>query len=325
MAESKFASYDDLLDHVFQLYLKDEYALALEVLTGEAAHYPDRMGNTRHWQGALAALAGDTERSLAFLRQMHETGYWISEASWADADFDAVRDLAAFQQLRVASLARWEQAQAAARPELRVIAPPDVTTQTALPLLIALHGNQSSIRWHVDHWRAAAGAGWLVGLPQSSQVNGLDSELNNAYVWNDVERASQEIMTHTRALAAGYAVDTARMVAGGFSRGAEMTLRLVLTGQLAAQGVLVVCPGGSLTREPERYAPLIAASNGRDLRARVIVGGQDQYAPGGQRLAAMLSEAGISCELELHPEMGHDYPADFRDRLPGLLAGLLAR
>jgi acetyl esterase/lipase len=72
--------------------------------------------------------------------------------------------------------------------------------------------------------------------------------------------------------------------------------------------------------QPEQWDPIIAEGKGRDLRGTIIMGGQDRFVPGTERLVSLLREADIACEFDVHPDMGHDYPADFKTQLSGLLA-----
>jgi len=106
-----------------------------------------------------------------------------------------------------------------------------------------------------------------------------------------------------------------------------MVVQLALAGDVPARGVIAVCPGGPLSRETDRWAPIIAQGQARqrrdrDLRFHVIVGRQDTFAPAGEKLAEMLRAAGFPCTFEAHEAMGHDYPSDFRDRLGDLLAAV---
>jgi predicted esterase len=156
-------------------------------------------------------------------------------------------------------------------------------------------------------------------------VYGLDSEGALAFVWNDYTWAKREVGEHHAALTRAYPVDPERIVLGGFSRGAEMAIQLALSGAVPAQGFIAVCPGGPNSITPELWEPIVAKAKGRNLRGYVIMGGQDRFVPGTEHLVKLLGEAGIQHEFEVHPDMGHDYPPDFKDRLGKMLAYVLDR
>ena len=54
----------------------------------------------------------------------------------------------------------------------------------------------------------------------------------------------------------------------------------------------------------------------RAVRGYCIVGEQDSFAvEGTAALASRLPNIGISCLVEQHPDLGHDYPSDFEESL----------
>ena len=67
----------------------------------------------------------------------------------------------------------------------------------------------------MDFWKPAASAGWLVGIPQSSQAMWKD-----AYVWNDLDIARAEIEQHFNLLGDSMPW-TRRTVLAGHSMGAS--------------------------------------------------------------------------------------------------------
>jgi predicted esterase len=319
MAGSPSENFDALYARLNSLYDEGKYAEGLEAALQGRKDFPESANVLCHFGACLAARLGDADQAFKLLEEALAGGYWLTVNGWEDEDFESIRDLPAFERLRAASMARLEAAQADARPELLTVLP--ALGVGAMPLLLALHGNASSVRWHRAHWRGAAHAGWLVGMPQSSQAAGPDSEGAVTFVWNDVPLARREILDHYTALHKAYRLDRKRIVLGGFSRGAEMAIDLAVTGAVPVRGFVAVCPGGPLTLEPERWEPIIAEGEGRGLRGTVIMGGQDRrLAPGTERLVELLRGVGIPCKFEIHPDMGHDYPADFDARLGDHLA-----
>lgn len=319
----KFENFDALYAHLFGLYEKKQYAEALETAVSEGKHYPDQINYLRYFRACMSGCLDQKDEAIKLLEEMLADDYWLGEAAWDDPDFDSIRDLPEFERLKAQSVKLWLAAQAKARPELLTILPEGYANDKPLPLLIALHGNFSSVRWHKDHWRDVANKGWLVGLPQSSQVFGLDSEGAVAYVWNDYDWAKREVSAHHAALTRAYPVDPERIVLGGFSRGAEMAIQLALSWAIPARGFIAVCPGGPNTTTPELWEPIVKLAKGRNLRGYVIMGGQDRFVSGTKHLVKLLDEAGIKHEFEVHPDMGHDYPPDFKNRLDQMLPYVL--
>ena len=70
--------------------------------------------------------------------------------------------------------------------------------------------------------------------------------------------------------------------------------------------------------------PLIETSQARGLRGYLVVGEQDVSCyEGTQALAELLRSRDISCELEVHPNLGHDFPSEFEQSLARALEFVL--
>ncbi len=306
--------FDDFYRGLLPYYQRGEYADALILATAAQPHYPEEAALLYHIRACLLAQSGDPAAALALLREALAAGHWYAAPFWDDDDLAPLRDRVEFAQLREQSSVLQAEAQRAARPELMIRLPDDTAPGRMLPLLLALHGNLHSAAIDAPFWDAARRDGWLLALPQASQVGGV-----NRYVWDDQARSEQEVCAHFAAMRDRYALDPERIVVGGFSMGAETALRLALTGAIPAQGFVAVAPGGVITRQPERWKPLIAQAQGRGLRGYLVAGDRDpSYGPITE-LAEMLNAGGVSCTFETVPDHGHTFPPDFAARLPALL------
>jgi pimeloyl-ACP methyl ester carboxylesterase len=313
-----FKDVDDLYARAVELYMAEDYVGAFDLVTAGLEQFPQNRRFVQGLRAMLAVRAGQQDTSLAILHELiDESGGWFGGRFWQDEDFDALRENAEFVRLHALSDERMNAAQAGVKPELTVFEPPD-TSSTPPPLLLALHGNSSSVFWHQGHWRPAAERGWLVALPQSSQLAGHDTQDQLAYSWDHEPTVDREIRDHYAALRGRFAGD--RVVIAGFSRGAENAVRLALQGLVPARGFIAVCPGGPYSMEPELWDMVISAAAGRTVRGWVIMGGQDHFAEGTNALVDKLRAAGLAVELSVYDDMGHDYPPDFQACLPEMLA-----
>ena len=66
--------------------------------------------------------------------------------------------------------------------------------------------------------------------------------------------------------------------------------------------------------------PLLEGPRELELRGYLVASQRDAYCYSvAQKLAALLPPHGIACELELHPDLGHDFPPEFeRSLIKGL-------
>ncbi len=315
-------TFSDLERQLYQLYQNSEYAQALDLVAREASRFPTEAWRVAYWRICLASLLGEVALALQLLEEALAAGLWYAEAQLReDPDLQPLQGLPEFEQLVEVCRKRQAEAQAQAAPALITLQPED-QCQASLqpcPLLLALHGNYRTAEDSVGFWRSAVSNGWLLALPQSSQVRRPDG-----YAWNDRDWAVREIKEHYAALCEQYAVDPERVVVAGFSLGGELAIWLAMSGTIEARGFIAVGPGGPYMREPGKWVPLIEVSQGRGLRGYMVVGEQDIFCyEGTQALAALLKSRDIPCELEVHPNLGHDFPPEFQQSLTRALEFIL--
>jgi predicted esterase len=143
----------------------------------------------------------------------------------------------------------------------------------------------------------------------------------DSYIWDDRDFATEEITRHYNALTTKYAVDRDRVVLTGHSMGGEMAVWLALNAAIPVRGFLAIGPGGPFVDDLENWQPLIEASEGTGLRGYIVVGQEDSTIPlnNVRKLVGQLNKAGISCQLEEIPDVGHEFSVEYE---ASLLRGL---
>jgi hypothetical protein len=300
-------TFSDLSNRAQQLYNAKKYAEALDLVTREAPNFPEQTHRLYFWRVCLAARSGETDLALEQLEEAVEAGYWYNQQQLQeDPDLISLQGLSRFERLARTCLERQTAAQAEAVPDLLTLEPKAISSaaRPPWPLLLALHGNNSSAPETTAHWQPATSLGWLVALPGSSQVGGPD-----AYVWNDWEWAREEIQSHQVALRERYDIDQERVVLGGFSMGGGLALWLALTGAIKAQGIVLV---GPWVPDMDQIVSLMPEGEARRLRSAIIVGENDEPCfEASLTLAEHLKAHGIPCNLEVNTDLAHQYPPDF--------------
>ena len=302
-------SFDEWYASLYKLYDEGKKEEALEIATREQHQFHEYPELVYHFRACLVALMHqDAAQVVAILTEGMGEQSWYPARFWDDGDLDTVRDAPEFIQLRKVSVARQAAAQEKVRPELLVVTP----VGTGLhPLLLALHGNLSSIKEEGHHWRVAAQHGWLLGAAQANRIAQPER-----FEWNNTAQTDQELAAHYAMLGRAYALDPERVVLGGFSMGAETSIRCVLANKIPARGFIAVCPGGPLTHEePERWADLLTQREDRAVRGVIVVGGEEPGRDNILALAERLKTSGITLKVVEYAGMGHDYPPDFPTRL----------
>ena len=155
--------------------------------------------------------------------------------------------------------------------------------------------------------------GWMLAMPQSSQLGSP-----NTFVWDHTARAKEEIAAQYRQLLRKYPIDEERVILSGFSQGAALAIQIALRGPIPARGFLAVVPGRIAMEELDE---LLLLKHG--LRGYLVVGGRDPRYEMFTQIHALLNQNGIPCEMEDHPQMGHEFPKDFDQSITKALKFLL--
>jgi predicted esterase len=172
--------------------------------------------------------------------------------------------------------------------------------------MIALHGNNSNVQEDLPYWQPLVERGWLLALPQSSQIYGPQR-----YRWNDDQVAADELQAHYANLVVEYDIDPARVVVGGFSRGAGLGARAVLDGVIPARGFIAVAPVHPDFAGTSALPDLILSPE-QALRGYILLGEEDErYERHSRALVALMRRLNMPCILDRHEGVGHVYPPDF--------------
>src|SRR5699024_1412033 len=107
---------------------------------------------------------------LAIMKEaIIENGHWYSyNYLLKDDDLESLRKNEKFQYMIELCKNREEEAKKNAASKLEVICPDEGQTEDGL--LIALHGNQENNLFTKVNWQTVTSSGFVLGLPQSSQV-----------------------------------------------------------------------------------------------------------------------------------------------------------
>jgi predicted esterase len=285
----------------------DAYATAYDLVTREMGRFPAwAQSSYYNWRMCTACLTGRPELAIELLEEALAAGHWYDQAGLReDSDLAALQGRPEFERLVQISLARRAEALATAQPKLEVVEP---DAAPPFPLLLALHGNHSNLEESAGHWRGAARHGWLVATPQSSQPMGP-----HTFGWNDYEWARGEVDQHFRALSEQFPIDRSRVAVAGFSMGGGLAIWLALSSAIPARGFVGV---GAFLPNVDALIPLLKAGGGRGKRAYLIASQRDPTCYRiAQKLTPLFAQHSIPCELELHADLGHDFPPEFEHGL----------
>lgn len=293
--------------YLMKLYAAKEYAQALEQVEQEKANFPENLWEIAYWRICLQALLDKQVAALQTFKELQDLGLWLSPDRLAqELDMDSLRPSPEFQKMAEICRQRFEEIRLTVQPELLVEQP--TSQAVALPLLIALHGNAENASVTIDYWREVTSQGWLLALPQSSQI--YDP---NSFVWDNREIGINEIRAHLASLSREQALDQERVVLGGFSMGGGQAVWMTLRQSIKTAGFVVLAP--YLTpAELEALPAFLENQKPAALRGSILVGEEDvQCLKVSRKLVEIMRTYDLPCELEVHPGADHDYPPNFAE------------
>jgi hypothetical protein len=281
---------------LFQAYQEGKYADAIAVAERLAVEYPEREANTFYWRICLYAVTGQKERALqAFEDALKRGVWWAEERLRSDSDLNSLQGDPEFE--RLVTLSEEKHLHITAEPELFVYRPHGTGP---FPLLIVLHARNSSAERDLPFWKSVVKQRWILAMPQSSQPS---SPLS--FVWDEREKAMNEIANHFNSLTKKYPVDMNQIIVAGFSQGAARAIELVMSGRIKANGFIAVVPSTIDLNELRAWAESSPA------RGVLVSGGRDPRYEMFQQINKIFLEKELPLMFENYPEMPHEFPNDF--------------
>lgn len=287
-----------------------EYAEALELVTREAHLFPAYSQKVVYsWRMTMALRLNNQMLALQILKEAVADGYWYAGLR-DDPDFCPLIGVAEFERLADLCEERRRQEMKNAVPVLKTLQPD--RRFIPYPLLVALHGSQSTAESFARHWSPAVQHGFFVGFPQSSQAYGPGT-----FSWDDWAWASQEVQKHFVTLCREYSIDRKRTVLAGFSQGGGLAAWLVLSGVIKTRGLILV---GPFLSDVNELIPFLERHESLGIRVYIVAGQRDRYCNEiAQQLAQLLHHYEIECKLDIYADLEYSFPADFQKKLPEAL------
>lgn len=293
-------TFRELTDKLVLLYTERKYGEALQFLDENAGHFPEQSARTTFWKMCILSLSGRTEEVISVFQKGLDSGLWWAGNQFQDADLDAVRELPEFKRLAAVSQEKYEEARTHIQRDQAVLLP-EAPTSGRYPLLIALHGRSGNKDAHLEFWETARQRGWLMVSPQSTQPL-----FDGAYCWDDPALGLVDVLFSYEEISQKYQVDPQRILIAGFSQGSGMAMYTALSGKINAQGFIGVA---SFWDRPASLVP--QTDSARSVRGYFVIGEKDHTLENAKEVKNVLKENGIEFAEELHPDLGHEFPANF--------------
>ncbi len=315
MSKFQIDNFSQLQAGYFLMCERQAYAPALKLIRQEYGRFPAAKSLLTRWCIGLFAQMGQEERALTALDDAISAGHYFREEKLRhDADLQALRHNSRFRSLSKQSGTLYEEHRQQVRPDLLVLTP---QTPPPWPVLIALHESMSNTAVSEAYWHTAVDEGWLVVLPQSSQLGWATGH----YVWDKTEIALSQIQGQYAQLQQDYALQlqTDSVVVAGYGQGGYVAQKLLeqQPSPFTARGAILV-EGWSLdgfqhmhrflNRSPRPRYYLLA---GQNIPGQIF----DHYEEA-HKLSRQFARMGFLCRVEGWKEKRVGLPAGF-DKLLG--------
>lgn len=290
-------TFRELTDQMMLLYTERKFAEALQLVEQHADRFPEQSARITFWKMCLLSLSGRPAEVLSVFREGLDAGFWWAASQFGDPDLDAVRDLPEFQQLMAVSQEKYQEARGHI-PRDRTLLLPKPPTSGKYPLLLALHGRNGNKEAHLEYWEVARQRGWLVLCAQSTQPLSL-----GAYCWDDPATGLTDLSFYYEQVLQEYPVDPRQVIIAGFSQGSGMALYAALRGNLPVRGYIGI---GTWWADAQELA-----YERKGLRGYFVTGEKDHTLERAREMQDVLRDHNIPFAEEVHPDLGHEFPADF--------------
>lgn len=266
----------------------------------------DVMGNEAqiyNFKYALASAAGLEEEALYLMKKaIIENGFWYgSEYLISDDDLKPLHKFEEFHRMVQLCKEREELAKKSEQADVKY-----KYSKQNENLLITLHGDQENIQIIEPYWNSVMEQGFMLALPQSSQI-----QFSDGYVWDNIERGREELKGHYNKIKVNKTFGN--IIIGGFSAGARVALHSMLQGEIEVNGFIFVAPW---LPEMEEWEEMIGILHDKSIKGYIICGDQDEDCfEGTQQFVTLLKDKNIEHKYKVVPNLNHDYPHNFDELL----------
>ncbi|EJS08951.1 alpha/beta hydrolase [Bacillus mycoides] len=266
----------------------------------------DVMGNEAqiyNFKYALASAAGLEEEALHLMKKaIIENGFWYgSEYLISDDDLKPLHKFEEFHRMVQLCKEREELAKKSEQADVKY-----KYSKQNENLLITLHGDQENIQIIEPYWNSVMEQGFMLALPQSSQI-----QFSDGYVWDNIERGREELKGHYNKIKVNKTFGN--IIIGGFSAGARVALHSMLQGEIEVNGFIFVAPW---LPEMEEWEEMIGILHDKSIKGYIICGDQDEDCfEGTQQFVTLLKDKNIEHKYKVVPNLNHDYPHNFDELL----------
>jgi len=281
------------------------YEKGLQASLDAFKRFPEKPTLIHSWALDFLLSLEEKKKAIKVLKHGLNHGAWWSP-KLLKTGWKGLEDQPEFQRILEVCRKRFNEEKVAAQAELIMRTPEQYVQEKNYPLLLILHGAYSNNDNSQHTWLSILRKETLVlAFLQSSQIMSSDH-----FVWNDEDRALRDMKSALSILNKNRRISSSKVILAGVSRGAEIALLSLFSGNTRADGFISVIPSvGAFTKRFIKKANPLTRKD--FVRGFIIAGEKDPRHPNTKILFKFLKEQGVVCQFYSVPGTGHAIPEDF--------------
>jgi predicted esterase len=299
-----------------------DHACALREQVGDRAAQALRL--TNYNVACMYSLMNKKDAAFKYLDEAIDSGGFagdLVDQIEDDQDFDNIRKDTRYAKALEKAKKGGGRRRAGSPPEegkpadfaWKVTLPKKYDKSKEVPLIVALHDYNSSMRTATKRWKKAANkVGAILLTPQ-----GTYSLSEDHFHWGrNLDTIEENVMDAINEIMDSHKIDQDKVVLTGLSQGAWATWSLALRNPDTFCGIIPVA--GRFEPESESY---FEDEDLADLRIFIMVGEeeQEQVLGANKRAAKQFKEIGAKVKLNVYEGVGHDFPDNaFKEQVKAL-------
>jgi predicted esterase len=280
----------------------------LEIALEAIDRFPEKPALTHSWAIDFYMSLKRKKKAMKMLEQGFRRGAWWSP-KYLLSETKELEDQPTFSKILKAGEERFNEERQHAQAELIVRTPKKYSDKKMYPLLLVLHGAYSNNLDSEPYWLSILDKKQLLlaSLQSSQIVSG------HHHIWDDQDTALKDVKNAYSTLKEHYRIDKSKVILGGISHGAEITLITIFSNRVPTKGFITAIPSvGAFTQQFVKNNSL--QNKKKDLKGSIVAGEKDPRYNKQKTVHEFLNKKGIPTQLYSYPELGHSIPNDF-DRI----------
>lgn len=285
---------------------EEKYDQAIDHIENNREHFSDGFTEftAYFYLGLLHVDKGDYQKGFEELYAGMDKGYFYS---FFPNTVQKIEQYPGSAALLERNNKMREETRDTAAVKLEVKLPEQYDTSQKYPLIIFLHGNNSSLNYSKEEWKD-------VKLEQPAIVLFVQSSSpvsSYAYNWPDSNRSRKDIRQTFHQIREQYPIDESEIVIAGFSAGGRLSVDAILRETIPAKGFIAFCPP-----KPQQFdnSGIVNAIN-RGTKGAIISGENDFLLTRQLEMATQFKQQEFPLRIVVESDLGHEYPGDFKYQL----------